>query len=930
MKSFLQETAEDLVGRFGVEISQLAIVFQNKRAGLYFREALGRCTQRTIWSPELYSVEEFIQAVNPMPVSEPTELIFELYRSYQRVGGTENLESFLLWGETLLNDFEDMDQYLVDPKEFFPWLSKIKSVERWSPDEELTEFQSRYLEFWDRIELLYSEFKSNLTGQKKAYRGMAARQVAENLEECFYGNEWEKIVFIGFNALTRSEEKIIDYLLRQGLGEIHWDADSYYVDDPFQEAGTHIRRYLKKWPVAKEKKKDFLSTQEKSVQVVGASRNLGQALACGNILSKAQIGNTIVVLADEGLLLPVLHSLPENVDSVNVSMGYPFKNTPLFALVDAVFDMQGRFRDVHNSKKIYFRDLDAILRHPYFTMAFGHSCDKMMAFIHSNNLVFLTAESLQQLFEQFNLPFEPLLFSEWSSIQDAHAFWQLWIKSLNLAFNHERFNFERACLETLVGVVSSLKDISARYETCTLSVYASLMQKILQSGRIPFSGEPLEGLQIMGVLETRALDFENVLVMSANEQTLPAASAHQSLIPFELRRHSGMPTPAEKDAIYAYNFYRILHRARNIFIVYNTETDTFGKGERSRFVTQLEHEWRRANSRIEWEESYFTFTIPFNRALTRGMVKNETTMRRLEEKCMEGISPSALNTYLECHRRFYFKYIAKIREEDRAEETIEAMAIGKVMHRVLEELYRPAIGRSLTTEDIQGWMRIASEKVVEIFTDEFSNVELKSGKNLLVIEICRHLIKDFLEYETQRCDHVIRHGGQISIECLEESFESLLPVDVGGRVIDVKLQGRVDRVERIGREIQIIDYKTGAFKQSETLPKSVEDMFTGIKYAKGLQLLFYNYLYQKQAARDGDVFAGFYFLRDIQSGIQNLSLQGANLSKDSINKFELEFKKQIGHMFNPDIPFDLTNELERCRYCEFQSICRRETAKSRG
>ena len=966
MESFLEKTVKHLYSKYGDDISELCIVLPNRRAGLFLKTHLANNLKKTFWSPEIYATEDFVAVLAELEIVDATTLLFELYETVKGIGQNEleSFDEFSKWGQILLSDFNEIDGYLVDAEQLFGNLKDIKELEAWSLNKEegLTDFQKQYLNFWQSLGAYYFDFNKRLLNKHQSYQGLAYKTVATTIEEKVQKYPWKKIIFAGFNALNKAEELIIEKLLNIGKAEIIWDTDSYYVNDTRQEAGKFIRKYhnynnLSKGTISDKKSSDkniifeekLLSTQDKHITIIGAAKNVAQAKVAGNIVAElnknpenGEMQKTALVLADENLLFPVLHSLPENIQDINVTMGYPLKNTPIAGYFDLVFNLHINAIKLNQGKdkySFYHKDLLKLLSHPYTTtLIFDrktyHSVKSVIKAFQDRNIVFAAVSTIEKLFAEKQLgTFEILkpVFKYWQKPTDAIACVHYLIDTLKNAIIAQetdtaksKANLELEYLFAFTKIIKRIQALMLGYPTSIvdLKTLQNILKQIIRGTTLPFYGEPLMGLQVMGMLETRTLDFENVILLSCNEDILPSGKTMNSFIPFELKRHFGMPTYSDKDAIFAYHFYRLIQRAKNIYLLYNTESDALGSGEKSRFLTQLIQELPKVNKQVVIEEKLVSIPVKVdNTGNTITIQKTQIIFEKLKNKAIKGFSPSLLNTYRNCSLQFYFQAIAELKEADEVEENIGADTLGNVIHEVLETLYQPFIGKKIISADIKEIKKQVETLTINAFEKEYSKSEISYGKNLLTIKVALKFLNNFLDSEIVSINKCEKEGKLLVIKTLEQQLEST--VIIGG--MQIKLHGKADRIDSVGSLMRIIDYKTGIAESKELKLENWIGIQTDSTLAKSLQLLMYAWMYQKMnpAIKDNMV-SGIITFRELSAGLKTVKINNNDLLNVSVlNEFEEQLKLLLSEIFNPEIEFKQTDNLNNCEYCTFKGICNR-------
>lgn len=953
MQSFLEKTVDYLFEKYGEGISELCIVLPNRRAGLFLKTHFSKRLKKVFWSPEIYATEDFIALLAELEMADTTTQLFELYETIKEVNlqQSETFNDFSKWGQILLSDFNEIDRYLIDAKQLFGNLQNIKELESWSlnNEEELTDFQKQYLEFWKLIGHYYSNFTKRLLDKNQAYQGMAYRIVAGKAEQCVKKHSWKKIIFAGFNALNKAEEKIIETLVNADLAEIVWDTDTYYLNNPNQEAGRFIRRYndsgrfknIKANNISIEE--TLLSNEKKTITVIGAAKNIAQAKVAGNLIDELQqlhpgLQTTALVLADENLLFPVLHSLPENLRDINVTMGYPLRNTPVSGYFDLIFSMHENALKLSKGKipySYYHSDVIKILHHPYTAIALSStnkkSIKKAIHAIQERNIVFASQSLLSSIFSEFKFQAEwehlQPIFDFWKTPEDALACIHYLIDALKQGIidnleSDTKVNLELEYLFAFTKIIKRIQTLMASYHSIQdVLTLRGILNQLVRSSTLPFYGEPLMGLQVMGMLETRTLDFENVILLSCNEDILPSGKTVNSFIPFELKRFFGLPTYMDKDAIFSYHFYRLLQRATTIYLIYNTENDELGNGEKSRFLTQLLYELPKVNPHVIINEKLLNVPVIPVTDEHIAIQKTPKILDILNQKAAYGFSPSALNKYRNCSLEFYFHVVAGLKAADEIEESIGADTLGNSIHEVLEILYKPAIGKKLTEALIAEMQKNAENVMMAVFEKKYSKSEMSYGKNLLTLKVALKFITNFLRLESQRLKESEKKGIPQMIMALEE--ELLAELSVNGA--PVKIKGKADRIDHVGSVTRIIDYKTGLAENRELKLEEWDDIRTDAKLAKSFQLLMYALMYQKMnPAMTDNLLSGIISFRSLSEGLKTVKVNNVDvLNSETLSEFEVQVKQILADIFNPEIPFQQTAELENCTYCLFKGICNR-------
>jgi hypothetical protein len=968
MKTFLEEVAEKVHKEFPV-LEEVTLVFPNRRASLYFRKHLGMLLSKPAFSPQLLTIEDFISDFSSAKVPDKLELIYILHSVYQQLvrgsGGEEStpegIDQFYFWGDMLLRDFDEIDKYLVDAQQLFKDLSHQKELDSsfdfltdeqreflksfWSNfDEAETANKKKFLFVWRRLTEVYSVFKTELTKKGYAYEGMLHREVAERVAALSFDCP-NKLIFAGFNALTAAEEKIISHFVEKGAS-VHWDMDTYYVNNVAQEAGKFFREYQEHKVLKKTFGSDIPSHFAKKIidktpiHLYGAPQPIGQVKLMAQILNEAiargmKPEETLVVLPDEKLLLPVLHSISPGIEKLNVTMGFPLSSTPVFNFVELIIDLQiNRKADHFNHRQVL-----ALLGHPYVVAADAGSSQAKRKEILKNNWVhipksYLATEVMlhRVLFQEIDLSSVPQPLSSLTKylkeiVTEVGSLPSLGDLDKEYAFHFIKF-FNR--LDEVFSAEQNSSVGSSKSENVAhLKSFLRLFRQLIRTNKIPFSGEPLRGLQIMGVLETRNLDYKNVFVLSLNEGAFPSLSGKGSYIPFSIRKAYRLPTVEHQDAIYSYLFYRALQRAENISLFYNSETDVLGQGEMSRYLQQILFE-----SGIPVEKKVLHNSIQPQGISPIVLKKNKQVLDQLVKlnegnAYFKGISPSALNTYIECRLKFYLRHVAKIREADEVEEELDARVLGNFLHDVMEHFYKELNDRNKSSliepKDFEGYEIRIDALIDKVFVNAYrldpSKKVSYEGQRLVVKEIVKKFAHRIIEIDKM---HAPFH-----IEGLEQeglTFNVRLDIPPYSAVVG----GKIDRVDRKDNQVRVIDYKTGKDKLNF---ESVASLF--IRDSKrnkaAFQTLMYALLYKNNFLSKGDN-----SMQLVPGLINRMNLFdedftfGLKVGRDQITdvsgilpEFEMHLKTLFEDLFNPDQQFDQTTDLENCKFCAYTAMCYR-------
>lgn len=887
--TFLDKIASILIEKYSDRLSTITVVLPNKRAKVFLINALKNKTKVNILAPNIVSIEDFVQEIAGVRSLDSIEILFEFYEVYLSVtekSSQQSFEIFANWAKTLLQDFNEIDRYLLNPMHVLSYLKDIEDIKRWGVTvENKTEMLEKYIDFWKLLPNYYETFYNYLLNKGVGYQGLIYREAVNNLNHFSNTINDTFFVFAGFNALNAAEEKIIQHLLSENAAKIYWDIDEVFVNDSYHDAGLFVRRFKNNWKYYKTNPfewivNDFADT--KNIQVIGTPKTIGQAKIAGSIIEKSiqetnvSLDKIAVVLGEENLLMPLLYALPSSVSKLNITMGFTSKNNPVQILVAKLFKMHTNALSRNNNHYVfYYKDVLDILMHPLIAPYIN--AKKVADIITNNNYTFIpqqkliafnTAES-----ELFNL-----LFSKWESdcinILERISSILLNIKQ-NLGDDNEEQKLAKAFVYSIFKTINKLINYFTTYSHINSNVdtlYA-IYKQIVDLAEVSFEGEPLEGIQIMGVLESRVLDFETVIITSMNEGKFPAGKSQNSFIPYDVKRELGLPTYKEKDAIYTYHFYHLLQRAKNIYLLYNTESDGLDAGERSRFITQLEVEKQPQHTLLQ---NIFNPVLPDTPYAPMEIAKSELVMTRLKEIAEKGFSPSALTSYIRNPIQFYFQKILNIREVEEVEENIALNTLGTIIHETLKELYTPLIDKFLTTSDIQNAIKQIDSEVLKQFKIIYKEGEINKGRNLLAFEVAKRNVLNFLKYELEQ----INNGDAIKIIALEQTFERIL--EHPSLPFPVLIKGNVDRIEMRNNTIRIIDYKTGKVEKTNVTLKSWTDLTKDIKNDKIIQVLAYAFMYQN-IAKNVPIEAGIISFKNLKAGFMPFNLKVDKSTENIVN-----------------------------------------------
>ncbi len=939
MKKFLERTAEKILAKHGNNLSDVLVLMPNQRSCTYFRNELKHQAQQAVFAPEISTLQNWMLAQSGLVVADNIELVTELYACHKQIGGTLTLDDFIGTANVLLEDFDELDLQIADAKSFFRNLEMLQSMKTYEPGEEPTEYKLEYRKFWEDFGKLYHLLREKLFANKKAYRGMILRHIAENLKVLPVGEDLGGAVYlIGFSGLNKTDEVIIAHLIATTNAEVIWDADNYYVRDEMKEAGLFFRQYKSKFRTGDKNFTDGISTTPKKIQIIGAAKNVGQVKVVADILqNQLQLNETnsletVIVVPDEKLLSPLIANLPSNIAAINITMGLTIAGSNPATFLDILFRLyhnSQKYQSKNRTQRFYYKDVFDLLQHNYFRLLFGSlKTEYFVEAMKSQNRILIRKEELDKAFDE---KINSILFEGEDTKLYAQYLSQIVNTLLDKLVKRARAGNSALAAETeitfrLLNIINNTQNIFSGGDNISIKTYIALLKEDFRSTRVPLEGDPVQGLQIMGLQETRSLDFKSVIFLSANEGILSSGKNMRSYIPYEMRREF-LTTHKERDAVTAYLFYRLFHQAENIFILYNTEPDELGGGEKSRFVLQLQQELLLANPKAEIADMIFAIDPAPAIAETEIVIKkNGKILEKLETiLTTSGLSPSALNTYINCSLQYYFRYIAGLREEEDMEENMEAATIGSAVHHALEKIYEEKVGMVVAVDFIEAQLK-NKQRIEDLLREHlvkrFDNESLRSGKNLLLFKVCIKLTEEYLKHEKKNIQQLNDAGEDLRIELLEGKLEYVIPIN--GK--EIKVAGRVDRIERVGGVIQIADYKTSKYSTIPILNEEIWEALTNDpKYSKPVQLLVYAWLYNRMQGKEVPVRSGIYWLRESDKFLDTVRIDKTNdvLNAETILRFEEKLKSVLVEMLTPEISFAKTEDGERCKFCDFKNICER-------
>ena len=969
MKTFLQIVAEDIYKKVGNDLENTAIVFPNKRARLFFNEHLASESNQPIWSPAYISISELFQQLSPYKLGDPIQLVCEVYKVFcQASDKAETLDDFYFWGELLISDFDDVDKNLVNADKLFSNLRELKEMDDFSflTDEQVaiikqffkhfdidkeTELKRRFISLWNKLGEVYTNYRQRLHTLGIAYEGMMYREVIEHLQADAL--PYNRYIFVGFNVLNEVEKTLFKQLQAAGKAMFYWDYDTFYTQPaqaslPYiHEAGEFILRNMALFPNELPPELFDQLRQEKQIRYIASPTENGQARYLPQWIREVVGSNNnnlkenAVVLCNEALLLPILHSIPEEVKHANITMGFPLSQTPTYSFVCRLLELQLNGYRQHN--RYEFRYVVNLLRHP-FTRQLSPHAEALEKELTKKNRFYPTIDELQAdewLSKLFTPHTDALSLCQYLSemLCKASTIYRA-VPTEDDEEDETSVNedvFSQLYQESLYKgykLVNRILLLLQRGELEAISndTLQRLLTRLMTAETIPFHGEPAIGMQIMGVLETRNLDFKNLIMLSLNEGKLPKKERESSFIPYNLRKGFGMTTIEHKNSVYAYYFYRLIQRAQNITLIYNTSSDGLNRGEMSRFMLQLLAEWPHAIQNYHLEAGQQAEQIN-----CISIAKSEEMIRLLHQRYnaldadnWQVLSPSALNTYLECPLRFYFRYVAGLKVADEVSAEIDSKLFGTIFHRSAELIYKQLTehGKEVRKADIEELLK--NEAKIRQYVDDAFKEELfqikkhekttYNGQQLINSQVIVYYLKQLLRNDLQYTP--------FTLEGMETRVNEDFTLNSAIGPITIRLGGTIDRMDKQGDTLRVLDYKTGGKPKDF---KEMSDLFTPKKDRPSY--VFQTFLYSAIMCRKQSSQIAPALLYIHQAADKAYSpIIGIGTGKDKIaitnfapleDDFRARLQTLLEEIFNTDTPFYQTIIPDNCKYCDFKRLCKR-------
>lgn len=942
MIPFADRVAQSILERH-LPLQHLTVIVPSERMIAYLQRALYRADDRPKLSPRIITIDRWIQQLVDFPVVDKTRLLFQLYEIFRKdpVDEADSFDAFLGWGQLLLSDFEEIDRYLVNPKQLFKNLRDVRELENWSfNQEELSAGQKKFMAFWDKLGPYYYALSEELERDRQTTKGKVYRTVAENIDLAFRRDKDAQFVFAGFNALSNAELSILKQLYVMGRAQICMDSDAFYLNDSLHEAGAFQRVLLETLQMkALPFVEDRLLHKACDVEIVECAQTTGQAKVVGTWLaelSTEELNETLVLLADEQLIVSLIQHLPMSVGKANITLGLPLRATSLRLWVDLLFRIQEQYQR-RKSKSIYYKEVNQYFHHPFIqgllTPEESQAIGQLESQIVERNRLFMSRDSLgvSERIAALNLHvFEPW-DNDWRKalniIRELNGLIDGQLKDKNL--------LEKAILRSFDQALTGLENVIAEgIPDMEIGTFRNLFNRHWSAESMAYFGNPMEGLQIMGLLETRGLDFKRLILLGMNEGTMPPTNPMQTLIPMDLRRFFGLPTPREKQGLFAHHFYRLLHSAEDIRMTYATAQEGMGSQEPSRFIQQLELELAVRNPEFRIRKRFYTLGNNENIA-GHEVAKTPAVIRRLDDMLREGITFSKLNTFIQCPLNFYYRFVLRIGEESKVEEAIESSTLGTILHEVLENLLQPfsqsnetyiAAGKVPPPVGIDDWKKMKAAAPLEVdkaFQRHFSEDTsvYASGTNHITYVMANEIIQKALSREMAEAE--AHPESTLHITALERNVSVLTGLELNGESRPVLISGIIDRIDQRAGRYRVIDYKSGGVKQenvSVSLGKGdpLDALLKKVYDRNGknlvLQLLIYCYLFEKEYGRPLDEVGIFSFINTSESPF-HLDFRGDISLQEATGMVEELIRAILQDVYDTDVPFRHRPDAQYCLYC---------------
>jgi len=953
MERFLAQSAKYIFEKHSDELRDICLVFPNRRSGVFFTSYLQKEISISVLAPETTTIGELISGYSDLFQGEKLQLIsilFEVFKKYTQT--TETFDEFYFWGEILLADFNDIDRYLVNAKDIFTNISDIKEIESvfdyLSPEQKKAleqfwgsvvmndkkEFQDKHIEIWEKLYPIYSEFKKTIIEKNLAFGGMIDREVVENLQDKDFKFNFKKYYFIGLNALNGCEKKFMTHLNRQKKAGFLWDYDKAYLVDKKNGAGRFIRENLEIFPPPF----DFVFNTEifnkpKNIKLVAVSSTYGQSQQIPNFIKETEsdfikkFDNTAIVLADESLLFSSLGAIPNDIGTVNITMGYPVKNSMIYGFLMLLVNLlKNKKTDKKRGTIVYHRYVTDILNHQLLNNWETENGKAFITEVRLRNRITIEVDEIDFT------PIHKLMFSLPGKIENYSRYFLDVLGTVYQKLNGSETD-NKMLLEIIYSIYqaiekleSVIKDVTdEQNREITEAVYFRLFSQYLGKVSVAFEGEPLSGIQVMGILETRCLDFKNLIILGLNENKWPRTFTAPSFIPANIRKGFGLPGIDEQDAMYSYYFYRLIQRAKNVTATYSVIKEGISTGELSRYGYQLLYDSAHKPNLVNLDFSFKNApATPIEIESSEQVVAKLLSKNTVEHP----LSPSAINTYLQCSLRFYFRYAVGLPEPDEVKEEIDGMIFGNIFHDTIETLYKPFEGKVLNKTDLEiiqkNKILIENEIRKQIAHHYFK--EKRNSRKPVILEGKTVLIYENIKTYLNQLLKVDKNIAPFTMVSLEQKYQTTFEINLNGVPTTIHIGGKIDRVDRVNGVTRVLDYKTGDVKTLKF--KEIEDLFErDIKEPKKeiLQAMIYTWALSENSDNI-EIQPVIYSLRKLfnDNYSPNIEWDKHDFSFQELKEeFVLNLKELVSEIYSTDNIFTQTLHTDKCKYCAYKKICRK-------
>lgn len=886
MQTFLEDFVEYYTTNFDFKLANHTIVLPSKRSVAALKKTFAS-HHNSLWLPDIIDIVTFIKKVSQLEILDHQETLLEfhkVYASIQKNKEFDNFENFYSWASILINDFNEIDRFLVNSYQFFEHHKSIKTLNYFG--EQKTEMIKSYIKFWEKLPQYYEAFKIHCLQHNIANQGLAYRIASEKIDDYLVKHHFP-IVFLGFNAFNKAEEQIVESCLQNQQGYLVWDIDQKYLIDTTHPASTFIKNYQKRWSHYNDYLVTFTSdlyTRPKQINTHSCPKYIGQAKSVANILqdmSPKDIRDTAIVLNDENLLFPLLNSIPKSIQEVNITMGLALNKSPITDFIDLLISHQVKYKD-----QLSYDMMTQLLNHKLICQNSSIKLEPIKSYLDNNEALIYSFKDFNKLYMN-NSP-EQLFLCCLKLYSEPKEFIEAILTFITSILNSKAPKFETYLL-AYKNIFTKLIEIIKTNPNLNYKAVDIVFRDLEESEKLSFKGSKDSGLQIMGMLESRLLDFKTIIFTSVNEGILPAGKTDNSYITYDLKKQYGMPTHTEKDAIYAYHFFRLLQRAEHCHIIYDNDQTGFNKGEKSRFLSYLEI-FKSKNHKFV--SKTFSLSTQIKKPKPIEVHKTPDILIKLQNLTQSGLSPTALTTYILNPILFYKRYILKVKEPESKDKVINHRDFGTLVHSTVEELYKNKsnLDHTYIEECLKIYPSILRSKFDHIYAKDF----YKTGANRIKFEIANASLERFFKQELKFQKH-----SNLKIYDIEKPVESLLKIGEN----KIKLKGHIDRVDRYNNELRIIDLKTGDVQSTDLKFNDFNLLITDYEYAKAFQILFYALVYSKNIQIDS-LKAGIISFKNLNQWFIPLKYNNnSNIDKSILKEFEYYLGQLIIEILDPHIPF---------------------------